>query len=141
MGESAARVEKSLQDIKAKIVERRVLDGRTIITAEGIPQKQLLKTLFYFRDDMLNEIELQFGDNSWDTAQYEGFFEDVRRNVESKYGLGRLLSRTRNRENDIVQTLVGYQWSQQETSLRLFLYTAQKDPDALRVLSLHYRQT
>jgi hypothetical protein len=140
-GESAGRVEQSLSASKAKIVGRKVVDGRTVFTVEGIPQKQLQRALFYFRNDMLNEIELHFGESSWDTAKYELFFEDVRRNVDSKYGIGRLLTRTRSREGDIMQTLAGYQWMQGGIALRLYLFTAEKDTNATRVLSLHYKET
>ena len=90
---------------------------------------------------MLNEIELHFGDSSWDTTKYELFFEEVRRNVDSKYGIGRLLTRTRSREGEIMQTLAGYQWMQGGIALRLYLFTAEKDPNAMRVLSLHYKET
>jgi hypothetical protein len=139
-GESPARVEQSLVGIKAKITERKVVEGRTVFVVEGIPQKQLQRALFYFRNDMLNEIELHFGDSSWDSPRYDLFFEEVRRNVDSKYGIGRLLTRSRNREGDVLQTLVGYQWMQGSIALRLYLFTAEKDPNALRVLSLHYKE-
>lgn len=139
-GDSAARVEQSLVGIKARITERRVVEGRTMFVVEGIPQKQLQRALFYFRNDMLNEIELHFGDSSWDSPRYDLFFEEVRRNVDSKYGIGRLLTRSRNREGDVLQTLVGYQWMQGGIALRLYLFTAEKDASALRVLSLHYKE-
>jgi hypothetical protein len=139
-GESASRVEQSLVGIKAKIVERKVVEGRTAFVVEGIPQKQLQRALFYFKNDMLNEIELQFGDASWDTPKYGLFFEEVRRNVDSKYGMGRLLTRSRNREGDVLQTLIGYQWLQGSITLRLYLFTAEKSLNALRILSLHYKE-
>ena len=139
-GESPTRVEQSLVGIKAKIIERKVVEGRTVFVVEGIPQKQLQRALFYFRNDMLNEIELHFGDSSWDSPRYDLFFDEVRRNVDSKYGIGRLLTRSRNREGDVLQTLVGYQWMQGSIALRLYLFTAEKDANALRILSLHYKE-
>lgn len=140
-GDSASRVEQSLVGIKAKITERKVVEGRSVIVVEGIPQKQLQRALFYFRNDMLNEIELHFGDSSWDSPKYELFFEEVRRNVDSKYGIGRLLTRSRNREGDVLQTLVGYQWQQPGMALRLYLFTAEEEAKALRILSLHYKES
>jgi len=139
-GESSQRVEQSLVGIKARVVERKVTAGRTALVVEGIPQKQLLRVIFYFKDDAMNEIELHYGDRSWDTPKYEYFFEDVRKNIEGKYGLGRQISRTRSREGDVLQTLIGYHWLQGTMSLRLFLFTANKDDQALRVLSLHYKE-
>jgi hypothetical protein len=38
------------------------------------------------------------------------------------------------------ETLVGYQWQQGGIALRLYLFTAEKDPNALRILSLHYKE-
>jgi hypothetical protein len=139
-GEPSARVEQSLKGIKARIIERRTVNGRTLLTAEGIPQKFLRRTVFYFRDDALCEIELQYGDPSWDTVKYQSFFEEVRRNVDGKYGVGRQLVLDRTREGDVVQSLSGYQWLQGAMSLRLFLFAAEKNAQALRVLSLHYRE-
>lgn len=139
-GESTKRVEQSLQGIKARIVERRTLKDRTLLTVEGIPQKFLRRTVFFFRDDSLCEIELQYGDSSWDSARYQSFFEEVRRNVDGKYGVGRQLVLDRSRQGEVLQSLSGYQWLQGGISLRLFLFSAEKNAQALRVLSLHYRE-
>jgi hypothetical protein len=139
-GESTKRVEQSLQGIKARIVDRRALKDRTLLTVEGIPQKFLRRTVFYFRDDSLCEIELQYGDQSWDSARYQSFFEEVRRNVDGKYGIGRQLVLDRSRQGEVLQSLSGYQWLQGGMSLRLFLFSAEKNAQAMRVLSLHYRE-
>ena len=105
-GESAARVEKSLEGIKARIVERKTLQNRQILVVEGIPQKS------------------------------------VRRNVDVKYGTGRMIVRdkTRDPDSDILQTLLGYQWIQGYMSLRLFLFTGEKAENSYSVISLHYKE-
>lgn len=141
-GESSARVETSLEGIKARIVERKTSQSRQVLVVEGIPQKSLQRSLFYFSNDSLNEIELQYGDPSWDTSRYVTFFDDVRRNVDAKYGTGRLIIRDKTRDpgTDILQTLIGYQWMQGYMSLRLFLFTGEKTEQAYRVLSLHYKE-
>lgn len=92
-GESAPRVEQSLVGIKARIVERKTIQNRKVLVVEGIPQKNLLRALFYFSNDALNEIELQYGDKTWDSMRYAKFFDEVRRNVDSKYGVGRMVAR------------------------------------------------
>lgn len=138
-GESAQRLEEGLLKVKARIVERKTVEGRTVLVVEGIPQKLLQRALFYFESDALNEIELHYGDRSWDSVQYGQFFDQTRRNIDSKYGMGRVIARQKTREGEILQTLIGYQWVQATTSLQLFLYTAEKGADSLRVLSLHYR--
>ena len=141
-GESAARVEKSLEGIKARIVDWKTSQGRQVLVVEGIPQKNLVRSLFYFSNDALNEIELQYGDASWDSPRYATFFDEVRRNVDTKYGVGRMIVRdkTRDPDTDILQTLIGYQWIQGYMSLRLFLLTGEKAEQGYRVLSLHYKE-
>ncbi len=138
-GESSQRLEEGLLKVKARIVERKTVEGRNVLVVEGIPQKLLQRALFYFESDALNEIELHYGDRSWDSVQYGQFFDQTRRNIDSKYGMGRVIARQKTREGEILQTLIGYQWVQATTSLQLFLYTAEKGADSLRVLSLHYR--
>lgn len=138
-GESAARLEDSLSKVQARVVERKTVDSRNVLVVEGIPQRLLQRALFYFESDALNEIELHYGDRSWDSVQYGQFFDQTRRNIDMKYGMGRVIARQKTREGEILQTLIGYQWVQDMTSLQLFLYTAEKGADSLRVLSLHYR--
>jgi hypothetical protein len=139
-GDSMTRVEQSLSGTKANIVERKKTSSGEVLVVQGIPQRHLDRTVFYFKDGGLSEVELQYGNNSWDTSQYERFFDEVRRNVDKKYGLGRLVVRDRNREQDVLMTLAGYQWVQGFMSLRLFFYTAEKNGESMRVLSLHYRE-
>lgn len=138
-GESAQRLEDSLAKVQAKVVERKTVQNRNVLVVEGIPQKLLLRVLFYFDSDSLNEIELHYGDSSWDSLQYAQFFDQTRRNIDTRYGMGRVIARQKTREGEILQTLIGYQWVQATTSLQLFLYTAEKGADCIRVLSLHYK--
>lgn len=141
-GESVQRVEKSLVGIKARIVDRRTVQNRQVLVVEGIPQKNLIRSLFYFSNGSLNEVELQYGDKSWDSLRYAKFFDEVRRNVDGKYGIGRMVAREKSRDpnTDVVQTLIGYQWIQGFMSLRLFLFTGEKADQGFRVLSLHYKE-
>ena len=138
-GESAHRLEDSLVRVQARIVERKMIGSRSVLVVEGIPQKLLQRGLFYFEGDSLNEIELHYGDRSWDSAQYEQFFDQTRRNVDAKYGVGRVIARQKSHEGDVLVTLIGYQWSQSSTSLQLFFYTAEQGANALRIISLHYK--
>jgi hypothetical protein len=138
-GESASRLEDSLKKVQAKVVERKKIQNRDVLVVEGIPQKLLQRVLFYFDSDSLSEIELHYGDASWDSVQYAQFFDQTRRNIDNRYGMGRVIARQKTREGEILQTLIGYQWVQATTSLQLFLYTAEKGSDSIRVLSLHYK--
>ena len=138
-GESAQRLEESLRKVQARVVERRTVQNRNVLVVEGIPQKLLQRVLFYFDSDSLDEIELHYGDPSWDSVQYTQFFDQTRRNIDTRYGMGRVIARQKTREGEILQTLIGYQWGQATTSLQLFLYTAEKGTESIRVLSLHYK--
>lgn len=138
-GESAQRLEESLAKVQARVVERKTVQNRNVLVVEGIPQKLLQRVLFYFDSDSLNEIELHYGDSSWDSVQYAQFFDQTRRNIDNRYGMGRVIARQKTREGEILQTLIGYQWVQATTSLQLFLYTAEKQAESIRVLSLHYK--
>lgn len=138
-GESAQRLEDSLKRVQARVVERKTVQNRQCLVVEGIPQKLLQRALFYFESDALNEIELQYGDPSWDSTQYGTFFDQTRRNIESKYGIGRVVARQKTREGDVLQTLIGYQWVQDVATLALYYYTAESGADSYRLLSLHYR--
>ena len=139
-GESQKNVEKLLLGTKVRIVERKNLRGRIAIEVEGIPQRHLLKALFYFDSDALSEIELQYGSAEWDSTKFKQFWEDAKKNIDTKYGAGRLVAREKTTEEDILQSLTGYHWAQAYISLRLFLYTAEKDTDLFQRVSLHYKQ-
>ena len=138
-GESAQRLEDSLKRVKARVVDRKQVRSRQCLVVEGLPQRLLQRALFYFENDSLNEIELHYGDASWDSTQYGDFFDQTRRNIEGKYGIGRVIARQKTREGSILQTLIAYQWTQDAATLALYYYTAESGADSYRLLSLHYR--
>ncbi len=138
-GEVPQRLEDSLKRVKARVVERRTVGDRLCLVVQGIPQPLLQKALFYFENDSLNEIELHYGDPKWDSTRYGEFFDQTRRNIEAKYGIGRVVARQKTREGDVLQTIIGYQWVQDISTLSLYYYTAERGSESYRLLSLHYR--
>src|ERR1700678_2347447 len=78
-GESADRLEKLLKGAKADIVDRHDVEGRQAWTVEGLIQTGLKRTVFYFRDSQLVEVELQYQSPDWDVAKYNDFMAQVRR--------------------------------------------------------------
>ena len=138
-GEAAQRLEDSLKRVQARVVDRKKVRNRQCLVVEGIPQRLLQRALFYFDNDSLNEIELHYGDSAWDADRYGTFFDQTRRNIETKYGIGRVVARQKTRDGDILETLIGYQWTQDATTLVLYYYTADNGSDSYRLLSLHYR--
>ncbi|HEX8309947.1 MAG TPA: hypothetical protein VF614_01440 [Chthoniobacteraceae bacterium] len=141
-GETTARLERLLQGAKTKIIERRMVEGREAWDVEGIVQPGLRRTVFYFRQGELVEVELQYQKEEWDQAKYDQYMGEMRRSIEAKYGQGQLIARKTEVIGDVTQTVVGYKWNQNNTALELFFYSAQNVQDAaqtFRTLSVHYR--
>jgi len=137
-GESPDRLEKMLVQSKARIDAKREENGRQVIEATGIPQQMLRRALFYFQGGALEEIELHYGENSWDTTRYTQFFDQTRRHLDQRYGPGKLVARTRTTQGEISHSLVGYQWARSSGTLQIFLFTAEQGSQVSRILSLHY---
>lgn len=140
-GESSERLERMLNEAKARVVKREDIDGGKRLTVEGISQRLLLRAYFFFSDDSLTEIELIYGDPAWDSKQFTDFFDQTRRHIDRRYGSGRLVARTKSTQNGVTHTLIGYQWTQLGATLQLFLFTAEKGMQTTRTLSLHYRSS
>jgi hypothetical protein len=139
-GESSDRLEKLLEGAKADIVDRHDVEGREAWTVEGLIQQGLKRTVFYFRDGQLVEVELQYQSPDWDVAKYDDFMAQVRRRIEQKFGAGQLIARTREPvDGDVMQTLVGYTWNENNTAIQLFYYSAETTTQSYRTVSVHYK--
>ena len=138
-GESADRLERLLKGAKAQIVDRHDVEGREAWTVEGLIQQGLRRTVFYFRDSQLVEVELQYQSPDWDVAKYDDFMAQVRRRIEQKFGAGQLIARTREPEGDVMQTLVGYRWNESNTAIQLFYFSAETSTQSYRTVSVHYK--
>jgi len=138
-GESSDRLERLLRGAKADIVDRHDVAGREAWTVEGLIQQGLRRTVFYFRDGQLVEVELQYQSPDWDVAKYDDFMAQVRRRIEQKFGAGQLIARTREPEGDVMQTLVGYKWNENNTAIQLFYFSAETSTQSYRTVSVHYK--
>lgn len=138
-GESADRLEKLLKGAKAQIVERRIVDGREAWTVEGLVQSGLKRTVFYFKIGQLVEVELQYESAEWDAFKYDDFMSQVRRRIELKYGAGQLIARSKRPEGAVTQTIVGYKWNQNNTTIQLIYYSAENANNVYRTVSVHYK--
>ena len=138
-GETAERLDRLLAGAKAKVVERRKSeDGREVWTVEGLGA-ELKRTMFYFRAGSLVEVELQYQKDDWDQVKYDEYMGQVRRSIEKRYGQGQLIARKTEPQGDVMQTVVGYKWNQNNTALELIYYSAQNGPQVFRTLSVHYK--
>ena len=138
-GETAERLERLLKGAKATIVARRSVEGREAWDVEGLVQAGLKRTVFYFVGGELVEVELQYQKPDWDETKYDGFMGDVRRRLEQRYGQGQLISRKKEPEGDIMQTLVGWKWNQNNTAIELIYFAAQSPSQVFRTMSVHYK--
>jgi hypothetical protein len=64
---------------------------------------------------------------------------EIRKYFDEKYGTGKLVSRSRDTDTDIIQTLVGYQWMVGGTMLELFYFSAQHDTLVYRTITVDYK--
>ncbi|MGI9088994.1 MAG: hypothetical protein ACR2HH_14835 [Chthoniobacterales bacterium] len=134
-----AKVEQVLVAAKAKIVGRDKKEKREIWSVEGLVQPGLKRTLFKFKEGFLVEVELQYEYDKWTIENYNSRMGEIRRYFDSKFGTGKLVSRTRDTDSDVVQTLVGYQWIVGGTMLELFYFSAEKQPNLFRTITVTYR--
>jgi hypothetical protein len=137
--DSMARVEAVLHGAKAKIVSREEKETREIWTVEGLVHPGLKRTLFTFKQRALVAVELQYEYPDWSIERYNQRMGEIRKYFDDKYGTGKLVSRSRDTDTDVIQTLVGYQWMIGATMLELFYFSAQHDSLIYRTISVDYK--
>jgi hypothetical protein len=138
--DTMSRVEAVLKGAKATIVERKKSEGREVWTVEGLVHPGLKRTKFTFKGGALFGVELEYEYPDWSIERYNERMGEIRRYFDAKYGTGKLVSRTRDSESeDVIQTLVGYQWTIGATMLELFYFSAQHDQLVYRIISVDYK--
>jgi hypothetical protein len=138
--ERQSEISQVLERARAKVVAKEVQQGREAWTVTGFIQPALKRTVLYFgAEKTLVEVELQYEHPEWDLLAYEEFFNSARKRLESRYGVPTVLARDKKPEGDVMQTVVGYRWQQAGSSIELFFYSAERNNDVYRSVSLHYR--
>ncbi|MEP7015587.1 MAG: hypothetical protein ABI925_09115 [Verrucomicrobiota bacterium] len=136
--DSMSRVETVLKGAKSKVVLRQKKEGRDVWTVEGLVHPGLKQTLFTFKERGLYGVELLY-EYDRPIEWYNQRMGEIRKYFDEKYGTGKLVSRSRETDTDIVQTLVGYQWMVGATMLQLFYFSAERGPDHVyRAISVSY---
>jgi hypothetical protein len=139
-GESEKEIEKTITRAQARIVNRDTVQGRDAWTVEGLIQPALKRTIIYFGSEKtLVEVELQYEHPDWNLTAYEDFLNSAKQRLEAKYGPPTVLARDKKPEGDVMETVVGYLWQQSGSSVQLFFYSAERNNDIYRSVSLHYR--
>jgi hypothetical protein len=136
--DSMARVEAVLHGARAKLVSREKKENREVWTAEGLIHPGLKRTLFTFKNRALVEVELQY-EYDRGIEWYNTRMGEIRKYFDEKYGTGKLVSRSRDNNTEVIQTLVGYQWMVGTTMLELFYFSAQHDNLIYRTISVNYK--
>jgi hypothetical protein len=137
--DSMTKVEQVLVGAKAKIISKEKKEKRNVWTVEGLVQPGLKRTLFTFKEGFLVEVELQYEYPDWSIERYNDRMGEIRRYFDAKFGTGKLVSRSRDTDSDVIQTLVGYQWIVSGTMLELFYFSAQRDPMIFRSITVTYK--
>jgi hypothetical protein len=133
------RVEAVLNGAKAQIVSREKKESHEVWTVEGLVHPGLRRTLFTFKGRSLFGVELQYEYPDWTIERYNQRMGEIRKYFDEKYGTGKLVSRSRDTDPEIIQTLVGYQWVVGATMLELFYFSAQHDTLVFRTITVDYK--
>lgn len=150
-GDSPEKIREMIRGVKGtELSSSEKLSGRLQIEAEGLGlgESLLKRSVFCFRDGSLTEVELQYGDPTWDAAQTVDFFDRTRRRIDERYGPGILMvNRIREKPDgekipqDMSYTLIIYRWSQPAVNLELDYYGVEGGANSLRLVSLHYKSS
>jgi len=152
-GDSIEKVREMLNAVKGReIAFSQKAPGRFVLEAEGlgVGDQLLKKSLFTFREGALVEVELEYGNPSWDAEKTLDFFDRTRRRIGERYGTGILIVNKLKEHpagdkvpQDMIYTLIIYQWAQPTVALELNYYSVEggegESAKALRLVSLHYK--
>jgi len=137
--DSMARVEAVLRGAKAKVTSRDKKENRDVWTVEGLVHPGLKRTLFTFKQRALVAVELQYEYPDRSIEWYNQRMGEIRKYFDEKYGTGKLVSRSRDTDTEVIQTLVGYQWMVGATMLELFYFSAQRGQLLYRTITVDYK--
>src|SRR5207247_10666001 len=133
------RVENVLNGPKSKNTSREKKPTREVWTVDGLLHPRLKRTVFTFKQRALVAVELQYEYADWSIERYNQRMGEIRKYFDEKYGTGKLVSRSRDNDTDVIQTLVGYQWMVGATMLELFYFSAQHDKLVYRTITVDYK--
>ena len=148
-GDTVDKVREMLHAVKAhETAFSQKSSGKGVMEAEGlgVGDTLLRKSLFTFKDGSLVEVELEYGDPSWDSEKTLDFFDRTRRRIDERYGPGTLLvnkvkerASGENIPRSVTYTLIIYQWIQPAAALELSFYSVEDEEKSYRLVSLHYK--
>ncbi|MEK0447604.1 MAG: hypothetical protein RLZZ399_2925 [Verrucomicrobiota bacterium] len=140
-GETADRLERLVSAAGGKVTARRMARGnREAVEVEGLLQEGLKKTIFYFKQGSLTGVELQYQSDDWAEEKYNTLMGDLRRRISERYGDGQQIARRTEQVgiNNVTQTVAGYKWTVNATTMQLVYFSATDSKHAFRTVSVHY---
>lgn len=138
-GEYNTHIAKLLSGAGARITDKHPVGQFEAWTVTGLIQTNLRRTIFYFQKDRLISLELQYQNKKWSKADYESFMNEIRQRIQKKFGQGKLVAHSVTPVGSVTQTIIGYKWSQNSTSLEIFFYGAKDQDHSYRTVSVHYK--
>jgi hypothetical protein len=139
-GQSEKKIQAIMLRAGAKITHKEVVQSRDTWTVTGLIQPALKETVLYFgTEKTLVEVELRYEHPDWNLVAYDEFLNSARARLEAKYGPPTVLARNKKPQGDVMETVVGYQWKGDGSSIELFFYSAERNSDVFRSISVHYR--
>lgn len=141
-GDTFSNAEKSLFDL-SKTTETQIVGidyqkNTKFLTVEKIPQKKLLRSVFIFEQNYLRAIEMHWGDNTWSKENYIKFYNEVKSNIDKKYGEGIPIARGSKCIDNTIINYEGFQWGEKSIGLGLFLFNAKENNQDHQIVLLRY---
>jgi len=132
--------EKVISRNGARVVGKAIVQGRETWTIKGLIEPALWRTIVYFgtKKDLV-EVELDYQHPNWDLVAYKEFLNGILRRLESKYGPATVLGKDTKTHGGTMETIVGYEWQNASGSIQLFFFSAERNSNVYRSVSLHYR--
>jgi hypothetical protein len=134
-----SETEKVIQRNGARIVGKAIVQGRETWTIKGLIEPALERTILYFgTKKVLVEVELEYQHPNWDLVAYKQFLNGILRRLQSKYGPPIVLGKDTKKTQGGTMEIVGYEWPNASGSIQLFFFSAERNGNVYRSVSLHY---
>ena len=128
-----------------EMVRGKIQDGRTVIEVIGpFPNVEFDRIRFYFSNNTLTEVELQFiqTGNVSDEIEFSSLTSAIaiKTEIDNKIGTGILIKNEKGKHKDSEWNFVQQIWTDEEHAIWLTIFST-KTPQkgSLSIVSLHYR--
>jgi hypothetical protein len=144
-GESPENVRAWKEKMNYPSLEGKDKTGRDVIEIQGpFKDAKFDRLRFYFRENQLLEVELQFlhAGTPEEGIEYEAINQTmlVKKTVDGRLGTGQIIKNQSGTKNGTKWQFIQQIWTDEEHAVWLALFTAKKPPQGtIAITSLHYR--